>query len=107
MSHHDLIVKKANPSNGFAQARNQLGTPGVAKSFLRGAQIFQTMSNSFQLCPTDFSRGRKCLQRRLRPLSPVVTGLCPIVSKYVQYIFTGGPKIFLAITALVLPHSAA
>jgi len=47
-----LFVKKANPSDSFAQARNQLGTPGVAKSFLRGAQIFQTMSNSFQLCPT-------------------------------------------------------
>jgi len=39
------------------QAHNQLETPGVAKSFLRGAQIFQTMSNDFQLCPTDFSRG--------------------------------------------------
>ena len=39
------------------QARNQLGTPGLAKSFPRGAQIFQTMSNSFQLCLTDFSRG--------------------------------------------------
>jgi len=78
-----LYVKKANPSDGFAQARNQLGTPGGAKSFLRGVQIFklcpirpvtslghqgwqrlfwgaqvcQTVSNSFQLCPTDFSRG--------------------------------------------------
>jgi len=39
------------------QTRNQLGTPGVAKSFLRGAQLFKNMSNSFQLCPTDFSRG--------------------------------------------------
>ena len=46
------------------QARNQLGTPGVAKSFLRGAHIFQTMSNSFQLCPTDFSRGGKKFCRR-------------------------------------------
>jgi len=39
-----LFVKKANPSHGFAQARNQLGIPGGAKSFLRGAQIFK-------LCP--------------------------------------------------------
>jgi len=30
------------------QARNQLGTPAAAKSFLRGARIFWTMSNSFQ-----------------------------------------------------------
>jgi len=41
------------------QARNQLGTSGVAKSFLRGAQILKTISNSFQLCPTDFSRWAK------------------------------------------------
>ena len=34
-----LFVKKSNPSEGFAQARNQLGTPGGAKSFLVGAQI--------------------------------------------------------------------
>jgi len=34
-----LFVKKDNPSDGFAQARNQLGTPGGAKSFLRGAQF--------------------------------------------------------------------
>ena len=32
------------------QARNQLGTPGGAKSFLRGAQVFKR-------CPTHFSRG--------------------------------------------------
>jgi len=46
------------------QARGQLGTLGRAKSFLRGAQIFQTlnlkkellMSNSFKLYPTHFSR---------------------------------------------------
>jgi len=26
---------------------NQIGTPGEAKSLLKGAQIFQTMSNTF------------------------------------------------------------
>ena len=57
--HITIIRQKANPSDGFAQARNQLGTPGLAKSFLRGAQIFQTMSNSFQLCPKCFSRVQK------------------------------------------------
>jgi len=38
------------------QARNQIGTPGGAKSFPSGAQIFWTMSNIFKLCPTYFSR---------------------------------------------------
>jgi len=41
------------------QARNQLGTPRVAKSFLRGTKIFQTMSSSLRLCPTYFSSGDK------------------------------------------------
>jgi len=40
----------------LVQARNQLGTPGGAKSFLRGAQIFKTMSISFKPCPTHFSK---------------------------------------------------
>ena len=35
----------------WRQARNQLGTAGGAKSFLRGAQIFWTISNSFKLSP--------------------------------------------------------
>jgi len=39
-----LLVKKANPSDGFTQVRNRLGIAGGAKSFLRGAQIFK-------LCP--------------------------------------------------------
>ena len=45
--------------NDYEQARNQLGIPGRANSFLRGAQIFWTASNSFKLCPTHFSRGAK------------------------------------------------
>jgi len=40
---------------GRVQARNQLGTPGGAKSFLSGAKFFK-------LCPKIFSRGRKILQ---------------------------------------------
>jgi len=31
-----LFVKKANPSDGLAQARNQLGTPGGKEIFERG-----------------------------------------------------------------------
>jgi len=41
----------------ISQARNQLGTPGREKSFLRGGYIFETMSNSFKICPKHFSRG--------------------------------------------------
>ena len=44
---------------GTGQARNQLGTPGGAKSFPRGAQIFWTISNSFKLCLRHFPGGRK------------------------------------------------
>jgi len=43
----------------FHQARNQLGTPGGAKSFPSGAKIFWTMSNIFKMCPTHSSRGRE------------------------------------------------
>jgi len=53
------------------QARNQLMTPGGAKSFLKGAQIFLTVSNSFRLCPTLFSRGGEKFSRGdSRPLRP-------------------------------------
>jgi len=45
------------------QARNQLGTPGGAKSFLRGAHIFCTMSDIFKLYPTNFSRGGEKFSR--------------------------------------------
>jgi len=40
----------------YRQARSQLGTPGWAKSFLRGAQIFEPMSINFELFPTHISR---------------------------------------------------
>jgi len=41
------------------QARNQLGTTGGTKSFLREAQIFELCPIYFRLCPTHFSRGSK------------------------------------------------
>ena len=45
----------------YNQARNQLGTPGGAKSCLRGVQNILAMSNSFKRCPTRFSSGsEKC-----------------------------------------------
>jgi len=34
-----LFVKKSNPSDGFAQAGNQLRAPGGARSFLRGPKF--------------------------------------------------------------------
>ena len=45
------------------------GTPGVAKSFPRGAQIFLTMSNSFKLCRTHFYRRAKNFLGRASPPS--------------------------------------
>jgi len=51
--------------------RNQLGTSSGAKSFLRGAQIFQTMSNSFKTCPTHYCSGaKKILGGASRSLPP-------------------------------------
>jgi len=61
------------------QSRNPLGTPGVAKSFLRWAQIFQTISSSFKLCRTDFpGGGRKVLPGSFRPPAP--PGYRPVVN---------------------------
>jgi len=54
-----------------------------------------------------FQWGRKGLQEGFALLSTLVTGLCPVVLKYVQHIFTGGPKFFWLVTGLVLAHSAA
>ena len=55
------------------QARNQLEILGGAKIFLRWAQMFWTMSNSFTPFPIHFFRGAKSFQAGLRP--PLVTGL--------------------------------
>jgi len=41
------------------QARNQLGTPRGAKSFLRGAQIFYTMSIGLNYVQNIFPPGAK------------------------------------------------
>jgi len=63
-----------------SQASNQLGTPVGAKSFLRGAQIFWTMSNSFKLYPKHFSRGLSL------PTPPLVTRLSlHLISEYQIY----------------------
>jgi len=51
----------------------QPGTTRGAKTLLRRAQIF--MSNSFQLCPTNFSRGGEKILGGFSPLHPVVTDL--------------------------------
>ena len=59
------------------QARNQLGTSGGAKSFLRGAQIFWTMSNSFKQYPTHFSRGAKNFLGGIRPSPSAPPGYGP------------------------------
>jgi len=62
--------------NRHHQVCNQLGTPEGAKSFLRRAQVFWqdpilwTASNSFELCPTHFSRGGEIFLRAFRPPAP-------------------------------------
>jgi len=56
----------------------RLGHQGE-KSFLRGGQNFQTMSNSFKIRPTQFSCGGKIFLGRLRP--PLVTGLWTSIHK--------------------------
>jgi len=52
------------------QARNQFGTPGGAKSFLRRALIFLTTSNRFKVCMSNtfFQGVRKILQGVSPPL---------------------------------------
>jgi len=49
------------------QARNQLGTPREAKSFLREAQIFYTMCSRFELRPKHFFRGDEKFSRGICP----------------------------------------
>jgi len=69
-----LLVK------GIKQARNQLGTPGGAKSFPRGAQIFWTTSNIFKLCPTHFTRGgEKFFWGRSRPYAHPFRDYCRLL----------------------------
>jgi len=69
----------------YAQARNQLGSPGMAKSILRRAQSFSNycISNSFQLCPTAFSTGgeKVCRGVFVPPCDPVVTSLARLCTR--------------------------
>jgi len=67
------------------QACNLLGTPEVAKSFLRGPQLFQTMPNTFQLCPTYFFRGIKNFAEGINTSGPaLVTGLLSFQMKILE-----------------------
>jgi len=45
------------------QARNQFGTLGGEKSFLRGDSFFKTMPNGFKIRPTQFSCGDENFSR--------------------------------------------
>jgi len=69
-----LFVKKSNPSDGFAQARNQLGIPGGAKSFLRGAQFFYLCPIVFNFVQHIFPGGQTFFYGDLRPLIPPIYG---------------------------------
>jgi len=56
------------------QARDQLGTPDVAVSFLRGAQNFQPMTHSFNCTQHIFQGERKILQGGKASLRPPCYG---------------------------------
>ena len=76
----------ANVNMTSYQACNQLRRLGGAKSFLRGP-IFSTVSNSFKLCPTHFSRGAKKFSGGFAPPAPLlVTGLRHMVTSQTTYI---------------------
>jgi len=60
----------------YVQIRNQLGTSGGAKSFPRGAQIFELCPIFFNYVQHIFSQGAKNILGGFAPLRPLVTGLC-------------------------------
>jgi len=66
--------KETRPSS--TQARNQLRTPRVAKSFLRGAQFFKLCPIVFNYAQRILQGGEKLCRRGFAPLRPsLVTGL--------------------------------
>jgi len=63
------MIGVAKRGQGAMQARNQLGTPaGRAKSFFERGPNLLTLSYSFKLCPTHFSRGEIFCRRTKLPL---------------------------------------
>jgi len=58
------------------QARNQLGTPGGAKSFLKGAQIFKLCPIVSNYVQHTFSAGTKNFRGDLAPLRPSWLQFC-------------------------------
>jgi len=61
---------------GCIQARNQLGTPGGAKSFLRGAKCFKLCPIVSNCVEHNFRRGGEIFCWRRFP--PLVTGLAVV-----------------------------
>jgi len=59
------------------QARNKLGTSGVAKSFLRGRKVFKLYPPVFNYAQQIFQGGQKVCRGGFAPF-PLVTGLCRI-----------------------------
>jgi len=77
----------------YWQARNQLGTPRGAKSFLRAAQIFKTMSNNFNYVLHIFPGGEKKFAGGFSPLAPSdygpgywALGLVVVLSNFVHFL---------------------
>jgi len=92
----------------WTRAGNQLRTRGGAKSFLRGAQIFWTVSNSFKLCPRHFTRGGEHFAREASPLwlfilGTLLEGSRPLMSyRLALYV----SKLFQFITILLYCESS-
>ena len=100
---NSCTVHPNQPVLGFSytsyQARNQLGTPGKAKSFLRGSKFYNDSIYFASIAPTRFSRRAKSFPRGFATLAlHLVTGLRPtlywntsqirIITRYAYNIIT-------------------
>jgi len=91
ISHHDYLSKKPIHQTVLPRPVTSLGHQVERRVFWDGPNFSNyVQQQKFSTMPNIFSRGGESLP------SPLVTGLCPIVLKYVQHICPGRTKIFLA-----------
>jgi len=103
------FLSKAADSAPVVQSSSQLEIPGGAKSFLRRVQSFQTMFNSFKLCPTHFSMGGPKFSRAPHPLLPPSYGPGPKTNdQHHQHVTTNAPPVMdLIINYVCFNHCQA
>jgi len=98
-----LFQRKTAKKEPKKQVRNQLWTPGGTKSFLRGPNFLNySMSTSFKLRPTYFSRGDEKFCKGAKPPAP--TGYDPAKD---QMIFLGQPTWHGEVRFLKFGHRKA